>query len=296
MISRNKIEYSADRELIKVDLRPDGIDCIPLFGRSNFMTIREGTDLHVHEGCTEICLCLRGNLRFESMGQVYPFCPGRVFVSNANEPHRMVCAPRGLSLYHFLFRVPKRGSCILGLPRDESRWLVQALTHFPVRLFPASDRVKRAFDHLLEVHVAEQMKPAERRLRMRTAVQELLLSLVEAPHLPSYPKGHPGGKIRALAMRIRENPERSYPIAGLAAEAGLSTVAFSDAFKRETGLPPHAFLVNCRLEGVRRDLESGRLTIPAAASRYGFSSPRHLATSFKKTFGVSPRDVQKNNI
>ena len=295
-ISRDKIVYSADRELVKVDLRPDGVDCVPLFGRSNFLSLHEGTELHVHEGCTEICLCLRGNLLFESNGQVYPFYPGRVFVSNSNEPHRMVSAPKGLSLYHFLFQVPGRGRPILGLPPDESRWLVHELTHFPVRLFPSSVRVKTAFERVLEVYGTAATKTPERRLRMRSAVLELLLALVETPKLPAQAAGRPNGKVRAMAEMMREHPDRNYPIGELAVGAALSTVAFSEAFKRETGLPPHAFLVKCRLEGVRRDLESGRLSIPAAAARYGFSSPRHLATSFRAMYGVSPSEVQKNNI
>lgn len=295
-VSRNKIVYSSERELVKVDLRPDGVDCIPLFGRSSFTSLREGTDLHIHEGCTEICLCLRGNLRFESGGQVYPFYPGRVFVSNSDEPHRMVSAPKGLSLYHFLFRVPKSGTGMLGLPRDEGRWLAHELTHFPVRLFPASERVKKSFERVLEVYASRGMKAPERRLRMRTAVLELLLALVEAPRLPSQAKDHPDGKIRALAERLRNHPERNHPIDELAAEAALSTVAFNDAFKRVTGLPPHAFLVNCRLERARADLESSDVSVTAVAARYGFSSPRHLATAFRRMFGISPRDVHKNII
>jgi len=291
-VSRNKIIYSSDKELEKVDLRPDGIDCIPLFGRSSFTSLREGTDMHVHEGCTEVCLCLKGNLRFESLGQEYPFYPGRVFVSNSNEPHQMISAPKGLKLFHLLFKVPSKGTSVLGLPAAESRWLVNRLTHFPVRLFPASERVKNAFERVHETYLHNADDAAGRRLKMRAAVLEMLLALVEAPILPPKPQNQPARTVRLIAERIRQDCKRAYPIDELSAEAALSTVAFSDAFKRETGLPPHAFLINCRLESVRRELESGDQTVTALAARYGFSSQRHLTTSFKKMFGMSPTAIR----
>ena len=283
------IVYVEGKERRSLDLRPDGVGCVPLLGLSNFQSVRTGTGEHVHPGCVEISLCLRGNLMFESLGESYPFLPGTVFVSQPAEPHRMRHNPKGLMLYRILFKIPRKGESVLGLPPDEGRWLVARLTHFPVRLFPATDRVKSAFERLFEVYDTAGRKSAARRLKMKAAALELLLSLVDAPFAPASSKGRPNHKVYEIVAEMRRHPEADYPLERIASRAALSTVAFNDAFKRATGLPPHAFLLDLRVKAAARDLEDVSLTVAEVARRHGFSSAQHFATAFKRIMGVSPR-------
>ena len=190
--------YEDGVERRTLDLRPEGVACIPLLGLSNFQSVRIGTEEHVHPECVEISLCLRGNLMFESMGSAYPFLPGMVFVSQPHEPHRMRSNPKGLMLNRILFRIPHGDESVLDLPPAESRWLVRELTHFPVRLFPATDRVKAAFARMFEVYDAAGRRSAARRLKMKAAALELLVALVEAPYAPATPKGKRNAKVDAL--------------------------------------------------------------------------------------------------
>ncbi|MBR2837558.1 MAG: helix-turn-helix transcriptional regulator [Kiritimatiellae bacterium] len=282
------IVYEEGRERRTLDLRPDGVGCIPLLRLSNFQSIRTGPEEHVHPGCVEVSLCRRGNLVFESMGESYPFLPGMVFVSQPSEPHRLRHNPKGLMLYCILFRIPAAGESILGLAPDESQWLVRELTHFPVRLFPATERVKRAFERLFEAYDTAGRRSAARRLKVKTAALELLLSLVEAPHAPASPKGKHNPKVSAVADEMRRHPEADYPLDEIARRTALSAVAFNDAFKRATGLPPHAFLLDLRVKAAAKDLSGTSDSVAAIARRYGFASPQHFATAFKRIMGVSP--------
>ena len=283
------IIYEDGAERRSLDLQPDGIACIPLLGLSNFQSIRTGTQDHIHPGCVEISLCLRGNLMFESFGMEYPFLPGTVFVSHPNEPHKMRSNPKGLLLYRILFKIPKKGENLLDLPPAESRWLVKELTNFPLRLFPAPDRVKLAFERLFSIYDTEKLHSSARRLKMKAATLELLLSLVEAPFAASTKKGKPNRKVNAIVERMRSAPVEDFPVDVLAREAGLSTVAFFDAFKRATGLPPHAFLLDVRVKAAAKDLENSALSVAEVARRYRFSSPQHFATAFKRIMGRPPR-------
>lgn len=282
--------YVDGKERRTLDLRPDGVACIPLLGLSNFQSVRTGTEEHVHPGCVEISLCLRGNLMFESFGESYPFLPGMVFVSQPSEPHRMRHNPKGLMLNRILFKIPHGDETVLGLPPAESRWLVRELTHFPVRLFPATERVKAAFARLFEVYdTAGRRSSASRRLKMKAATLELLIALVEAPYASASPKGKRNPKVIAIVDEMRQRPDADYPLEELARRTALSTVAFNDAFKRATGLPPHAFLLDLRVKAAARDLQSPKVSVAEVAKHYGFSSPQHFATAFKRIMGVSPR-------
>lgn len=281
--------YLDGKERRSLDLRPYGVACIPLLGLSNFQMARTGTEEHVHEGCVEVSLCLRGNLAFESDGIEYPFLPGSVFVSQPNEPHRMRHNPKGLMLQRILFLIPKKGECALDLPRGENAWLVQKMRHFPLRLFPATGRVKIAFERLFALYDAEKRGTVSGRLKMKAAVLELLLAIIEAPHAPASSKGRPNAKVKAIVDRLRSMPASDYPLEELAREAALSVVAFTDAFKRATGLPPHAFLLDQRIKAARIDLMDPLRTVASVAFQYRFSSPQHFATAFKRVTGQTPR-------
>ena len=124
---------------------------------------------------------------------------------------------------------------------------------------------------------------------MKAAALELLLSLVDAPFAPASSKGRPNHKVYEIVAEMRRHPEADYPLERIASRAALSTVAFNDAFKRATGLPPHAFLLDLRVKAAARDLEDVSLTVAEVARRHGFSSAQHFATAFKRIMGVSPR-------
>nr|WP_303649825.1 AraC family transcriptional regulator [Desulfobotulus pelophilus] len=63
-------------------------------------------------------------------------------------------------------------------------------------------------------------------------------------------------------------------------------------FKKATGLTPHAYLIQLRLEKARALLSQGR-AIADAALQSGFNDQSHLYKYFQKRYGVSPKAYQK---
>jgi AraC-like DNA-binding protein len=269
-----------------LDLSPDGIPCIPVLGMSNYRKARHGTVEHIHPGCLEVSFCQRGSLVFESAGRIYPFLPGNIFVSQPDEPHRLRTNPKGLFMYWLFFRFPKKGARLLGLPADESAWLEGALRAFPRRLFEGTERVRHAFTRLFRCYDTLPRGSARRRLALRATSLELLLALLEAgegaPHLPS-PE-----RIEPLIREMRRHPERDYPADALARRSALSPCVLTNLFKQATGLPPHAFLLACRIRRAGELLRSTRQSIGRIAADLGFSSAQHLAMHFKRETGTTP--------
>ena len=276
-----------------IDLRPDGCDCLPLLARSSFRVARTGVDMHVHSRHIEICYCLKGNVLYDTTEGEFSVLPGRVFISQPGQPHRRCNNPKGMLLYRVLFAVPRKNTGILGLSLKESSALTRCLTQFPFRLCPGSIRVRTAFEHLFELYDTAPRRTIMRTLSMKSAALELLLAIAELPFLPPSPHGRHNTRIKAIVARMEQRPNDDYPVEELAREAALSLVAFTDAFKRETGLPPHAFLLDVRVRRARADLTDSNLSVAAIAHRYQFPSPQHFATVFKQITGYSPRDCRR---
>ena len=283
-MTANPIVYQDRPGQRVLDLRHAGVDCIPVLGLSNFRMIHPGTDYHIHPGCVEICLCIRGNLAFETADRTYPFLPGSVFVSTADEPHRMRHNPKGLMVCRILFAVPRPGKRILGLSVRETEWIARSLTHLPKRLFKSTPQVKAAFDDLFATYDSHGLAAA-RSVRMKSAALALLIAVIEAARLlpPKAPDA-----IVSLMKRMREHPDRDYPVGQLAAMASLSESAFSETFKRAAGLPPHAYLLSCRISRAQEMLSKGRLSIKAVANQLRFTSSQHFSTAFTRIVGTTP--------
>ncbi len=126
----------------------------------------------------------------------------------------------------------------------------------------------------------------------KSAALELFVALTEAPSIAPSAKGRPNGKLKAVIAQMEAHPERDYPVERIAAEAAMSPVLFTDAFKRATGLTPHAFLLDVRVARAREELTRSGRSIAAVAERYHFPSARHFATMFRRIVGMSPSAVK----
>jgi AraC-like DNA-binding protein len=73
----------------------------------------------------------------------------------------------------------------------------------------------------------------------------------------------------------------------LAGVAGLSRAHLIRAFKAETGMTPHAFLIDRRVRLARGMLLSGRAPVEVAAAS-GFADQAHMTRAFKVRIGTTP--------
>ena len=282
-------DYCDTPELRVLDLSADGVPCIPVLGLTHLGKGGRPTtgEEHVHDECIEISYCKRGELVFESGGREYPLRPGGVFVSRPNEPHRLKMYPKGLLMYWMFFRVSKDSFPLIPLPKNEVRWLTATLRDLPHRMFVGGDRVGRAFQRLFAVYDHEPRRTPQRTLRMRSAVVDLLLSVIDASS---------GGEVQTCDKRverviadIRADPVKVFSIDELAAQTALSPSNLILRFKRLTGLPPQAFRNACRMERAKEELRSGRRTITSLALALGYSSAQNFATQFRLATGMTPR-------
>jgi AraC-like DNA-binding protein len=84
------------------------------------------------------------------------------------------------------------------------------------------------------------------------------------------------------------------PLAELAAAADLNPFRLVRCFTREFGLPPHAFLLQVRLQRAARLLRRGEPPVLAALEA-GFADQSHLHRHFLKCYGVTPGDYRRGS-
>ena len=77
-------------------------------------------------------------------------------------------------------------------------------------------------------------------------------------------------------------------IADLAAECGLSARHFERAFRESTGLPPHRWRTQQRVQRAKELLAGGKLQLSEVALSCGFSDQSHFTKVFSKLVGSTP--------
>lgn len=102
--------------------------------------------------------------------------------------------------------------------------------------------------------------------------------------------GHLGCETGAVAraqalMEERHGDELS--LIDLSGATGLPRHHLIRAFRRETGLTPHAWLVDVRVRRARERLRRGEMPGDVAAAT-GFCDQAHLTRAFKARYGVTP--------
>lgn len=75
----------------------------------------------------------------------------------------------------------------------------------------------------------------------------------------------------------------------VASQCGLSKGHFIKAFRENTGLPPHQWVIDQRLERARHLMKTTDLALAEIAFSCGFSDQSHFSRLFGRAEGVTPR-------
>jgi AraC family transcriptional regulator len=94
--------------------------------------------------------------------------------------------------------------------------------------------------------------------------------------------------------RLRSDSDADVSLAALASEAGLSRFHFCRAFKESTGLSPHAWLRQYRLEQAMNMLRDTNASVVSVAAALGYSSQTAFAAAFRKLTGETPSDWRRH--
>jgi AraC family transcriptional regulator len=133
----------------------------------------------------------------------------------------------------------------------------------------------------------------------RHQLTDLLATRLLAAHAGSPPTFRPvmgGLSPKALGRaieRLRSDSDTDVSLAALAEDADLSRFHFCRAFKESTGLSPHGWLRQHRLEQAMNMLRDTDVSVVSVAAALGYSSQTAFAAAFRKLTSETPSDWRK---
>nr|MBA2288610.1 helix-turn-helix transcriptional regulator [Ktedonobacteraceae bacterium] len=95
--------------------------------------------------------------------------------------------------------------------------------------------------------------------------------------------------LKRVITYIEDHLAEDLTLADLASVVSLSPYHFAHLFKGSTGLAPHQYVIQCRVERAKLLLSTTDWPLTYIAHMAGFANESHMARHFKRLTGLTPR-------
>ena len=239
---------------------------------------------HAHEGFG-IAILESGAMEFDYRGSKHTAPAGSIVVTQPGEMHTGQSATAGGWTYRTL------------LPA--SIWLQQALDELtehrsPVPYFATPViHDKKLNRQLINLHQTLENSPSalERESRFLWGLAQLIHAhATECPSVKGIGKEHQA--VQIIQDYLQSQYADNISLNELANLVNLKPLRLLRAFRKQIGLPPHAYLNHIRVNRAQKLLVEGWSIIDAALET-GFTDQSHLHRHFKKITGLTPGQYAK---
>jgi AraC-like DNA-binding protein len=125
---------------------------------------------------------------------------------------------------------------------------------------------------------------------------ELADTFIQASYAPrERVLGIPPRRLTRVVQHVRNNLDKPLAVSALSRVAEMSQSHFSKLFKLSTGLAPHQFVLQERINRSKELLRQGNAKIVDVALQVGFENQAHFTTVFGNLVGMTPRQFQRSS-
>lgn len=166
-----------------------------------------------------------------------------------------------------------------------NRWCMYDVlcVDLPVLHVGVHDEIIERFDRLLEV--ARANPPFTNQIQSGIAME--ILAVILKFNQDRNKNSKTTAPIVKLALQfIGKNWSQEIDFQAMAVKLGVGYRNFRRMFQQATGLAPHQYLLNLRLNQAKRLLAT--LPVSEVAARVGFPDPLYFSRIFKKKVGIAP--------
>ena len=240
---------------------------------------------HIHQGLS-IGAVESGEVEVTLGSQQLRLVPGELIIINPGTLH--ACNPRNHQTRNF---------SILYLGLDLCLALQQSLWHTATFLPLAPPRRAEPPLFALYLETMAALFAGERDLLAKEEAVARLLTALFAQGVSAIPAPAPPRLAEREAARLQErlasDLEEDLSLSELARQLGGNPFTLLRRFKEATGITPHAFRLNRRIDRAKELLRAG-VEIAEVALQCGFYDQSHLHRHFQALTAMTPRQYQVN--
>jgi AraC-like DNA-binding protein len=235
-------------------------------GRVLYLGSASNTSQHAHHAI-QICVALSGQLRLRP-GPEATWERHRGAIIGSNQPHQLDGSGCEVVLLYLEPETAEGRRLALGDPDRP----IQAIPYAAVQAIRDATAGTRSGD----------VSP--------DAARDLCEKILTQLGARLEPRQALDERIRRAILSIREDPTRTWKVAELAANAGLSGRRFRDLFAPQVGMSCRRYLLWTRLAFALGELARGA-SLTQAALASGFVDAPHLTRTFRSMVGIVPSAI-----
>lgn len=263
-----------------------GIPGIRIFGHNLNNRAESPLETHIHPGCLEIVVLVKGNQTYTVGGKTYPISGGNVFISFPGEEHSSGGEPQNVSEIYWVQVDLETAEGFLGLYPPWEDQLRNRLGKLSQRVLYCGEELRRCMaDSFWNTASSDPCRREYGRSQLVSFFYGIILQ--EKAGMLSL-----SDEIGAAVTYIRQNIREDIPLETLAECAGLSLSRFKARFKKETGMTPREYINQLKIREAKRMLRENQ-SVTRVALDLGFGSSNYFAVLFKKITLYSPSQYQK---
>ncbi|MEG4344672.1 AraC family transcriptional regulator [Microcoleus sp. A003_D6] len=99
-------------------------------------------------------------------------------------------------------------------------------------------------------------------------------------------------KLQQIIDCIQDNLDRDIGLAELAEVVQMSSHHFGKIFKQSTGVSPHQYVLQCRIERAKKLLSNPQLTLADISQSVGCCDQSHFTNVFRRYTSMTPRQYR----
>jgi len=255
----------------------------------------QGLSPHRHEKLIEICVVVRGLVRWWAVDQWWDVGPGDVYLTAPDEPHGgMNDMLQPCELYWLQLHPGRLGRAMKSLGLGDGT-TVDRLVSPARRCFPGGDALVA---DLRRMHEAMRRGVELDRLAVAGALLAFLARVLRRHDDALIEQAVEPGRCTSELMRramlwMDARLTEDFAIAEAADAVGYSVTRFHERFRAETGFSPADWRARQRLARGKRLLRETRMPVSQIAQRCGFSTSQYFATVLRRYEGVSPTQFRR---